>query len=174
MQPIYLIIFSLAVFGSAGIQAKEKNTGPDPFLSPQLQWSRSLPPSLHLRSEGQDLGERKSKSQLGTESALGTESLPSASDVSHQPSVKTWSILVSDKTLYRTMRRWAQEADYQLMWQVDRDYPIEVDVAFNADFRKALEQVMAGVALTDYPIQALVNPSARVLRVVRHQDDGRR
>jgi hypothetical protein len=174
MRPIYLAILYLTFFGSAGVQAQEKKIGLDPLSNPQLQWSRSLPPSLNLRSESQALDPKISTPLLGTESAPHTESSSYKSETSHDPLVKKWSILMSDKTLYRTMRRWAQEADYQLMWQVDRDYPIEVDVAFNVDFRKALEQVMAGVALTDYPIQALVNPSARVLRVVRHQDDGRR
>lgn len=174
MRPVYLSILYLTFLGSAGVQAQEEKIGQDPFANPQLQWSRSLSPSLNLRSEAQALGQKIPATQLGTESAADTESLISKSDVSQGQSIRRWSILMSDKTLYRTMRRWAQEADYQLMWQVDRDYPIEVDVAFNTDFRKALEQVMAGVALTDYPIQALVNPSARVLRVVRHQDDGRR
>ena len=174
MYPIYLTSLCLIILVSTGVQAKEKNIGPDTFTNPQLQWSRSLPPSLNLRSESQALEPKISTPSLGTESAPHTESSSYKSDASRDPLVKKWSILMSDKTLYRTMRRWAQEADYQLMWQVDRDYPIEVDVAFNVDFRKALEQVMAGVALTDYPIQALVNSSARVLRVVRHQDDGRR
>ena len=174
MYSIYLLILCLAVFGSSNVLAQEENIRPDSFLNPQLQWSRSLPPSLNLRSEAQGVSQKKYKPQFDSESAIDAELSPYKSDVSQDKLIRKWSILVSDKTLYRTMRRWAQEADYQLMWQVDRDYPIEVDVAFNVDFRKALEQVMAGVALTDYPIQALVNPSARVLRVVRHQDDGRR
>jgi hypothetical protein len=82
--------------------------------------------------------------------------------------------LLSDKTLYRTMRRWAQQANLQLLWQVDRDYPIEAEVVFNSSLHQAVGQVMAGVALTDYPLQAVFNSSARVLRVVRHMDDQRR
>jgi hypothetical protein len=82
--------------------------------------------------------------------------------------------LLSDKTLYRTMRRWAQHANLQLLWQVDRDYPIEAEVVFNSSLHQAVGQVMAGVALTDYPLQAVFNSSARVLRVVRHMDDQRR
>jgi hypothetical protein len=82
--------------------------------------------------------------------------------------------LLSDKKLYRTMRRWAQQANLQLLWQVDRDYPIEAEVVFNSSLHQAVGQVMAGVALTDYPLQAVFNSSARVLRVVRHMDDQRR
>lgn len=174
MRYIYLAVIYLNFLISPGVQAQEIYMKPDAFSNPQLQWSRSLPPFLNLKSEAQSVGQRKSTFQPDTQSILDVESVLSKSDTSQGLSFRKWSILVSDKTLYRTMRRWAQEADYQLMWQVDRDYPIEVDVVFNTDFRKALEQVMAGVALTDYPIQALLNPSARVLRVVRHQDDGRR
>ncbi len=174
MRPIYLTVIYLTLFSSVGVLAQEKPLAPNHFPSPQLQWSRSIPPSLNLRSETQALDQRTPATQLRTESAPDSKSLSSKSHTSHGQLVRKWSILMSDKTLYRTMRRWAQEANYQLMWQVDRDYPIEVDVVFDVDFRKALEHVMAGVALTDYPIQALVNPSARVLRVVRHQDDGRR
>ena len=90
------------------------------------------------------------------------------------PQAQEWAILISDKTLYRTMRRWAQQANLQLLWQVDRDYPIEAEVVFNSSLHQAVGQVMAGVALTDYPLQAVFNSSARVLRVVRHMDDQRR
>lgn len=90
------------------------------------------------------------------------------------PQAQEWAILLSDKTLYRTMRRWAQQANLQLLWQVDRDYPIEAEVVFNSSLHQAVGQVMAGVALTDYPLQAVFNSSARVLRVVRHMDDQRR
>jgi len=87
---------------------------------------------------------------------------------------RSWSILMSDKTLYRSMRRWAQDANYQLLWQIDRDYPIEASVNFENNLKGAVEQVMAAVALTDYPIQALMNPNARIIRVVRYMDDERR
>jgi hypothetical protein len=81
---------------------------------------------------------------------------------------------MSDKTLYRSMRRWAQDANYQLLWQIDRDYPIEASATFKNDLKGAVEQVMAAVALTDYPIQALMNSNARIIRVVRYMDDERR
>lgn len=129
-------------------------------INPQLQWSRSLMPSIQLRPRPDPAG-----------------SVVPAAAVPESPAVaadRQWTILMSDKTLYRTLRRWAGEANYQLLWQVDRDYPIEVSVQFKGALRDAVEQVVAGVALTDYPIQAVFNTQARVLRVVRHMDDGRR
>ena len=142
------------------------------LVNPQLQWSRGMSPLIKLRDTPATSTESLPEPKLSVqEGASGISSQAPVSVVHHQD---RWAILLSDKTLYRTLRRWAQEAGYQLMWQIDRDYPIEVGVEFKKGFREALEQVMAGVALTDYPIQAIVNPSARVLRVVRHQDDGRR
>ena len=47
-------------------------------------------------------------------------------------------------------------------------------MVFNSTLREAVGQVMAGVALTDYPLQAVFNSSTRVLRVIRHLDDQRR
>lgn len=143
-----------------------------PEVNPQLQWSRTLRPAINLRENvlKQPAPIRHAIPASENEEILGK--VGKSDSPAQLPN--TWSILISDKTLYRTMRRWTQEANYQLIWQVDRDYPIEANVEFKNSFRAALEQVMEGVALTDYPLQAIVNPSARVLRVVRHQDDGRR
>lgn len=88
--------------------------------------------------------------------------------------LQKWAVLMSDKTLYRTLRRWSELSQYQLMWQVDRDYPIEAEVVFNSTLREAVNQVMTGISLTDYPLQAIFNPSTRVLRVVRHLAEERR
>ena len=76
MHPIYLTALCLTVLSSAGVQAKEKNMGPNLFPNPQLQWSRSLPHSLNFRSEAQALGQIKSRAQLGSESTPDTELLP--------------------------------------------------------------------------------------------------
>jgi len=92
MRPITLAIVYLSFFVSAGVQAQEKNMGPGPFSNPQLQWSRSLPPSLSLRSESQALDPKISTPPLGTESAPHTESSSYKSDASSDPLVKKWSI----------------------------------------------------------------------------------
>jgi len=166
--------FYLLLMMPVSALAQKNIIEPELSLSPQLQWSRSLVPALEFRPEIPVLGSGKRESKTHLQAGREGEPMTSNSEERKDPLNRKWTILLSDKTLYRTMRRWAQEADYQLMWQIDRDYPIEVDVEINDDFRRALERVMAGVALTDYPLQAIVNPNARVLRVVRHQDEGRR
>ena len=82
-----------------------------------------------------------------------------------------WVVSVQDKTLYRTLLRWASQAQYQLLWQTDRDFPIETEVVFDGDFRRAVSEVMVSLSQTDHPLQAVFNPTTRVLRVVRWLDD---
>jgi hypothetical protein len=167
-----LLKFYIFLFISGQVYA-QNSLNPSGYES-ELRWSRGLKPSLVLNSNevkgavtpGQKAG------QIYSESLPQAIAEPVKSAV--EPMQEKWSVLVADKTLYRTMRRWAQEANYQLLWQIDRDYPIEASVTFESNFRGAVGQVMAGVALTDYPIQAIFNPTARVLRVVRHMDEGRR
>lgn len=81
-----------------------------------------------------------------------------------------WLVSLQDKTLYRVMRRWTAQAKYQLVWQVDRDFPIESEVVFEGGFRDAVAAVMASVALTDFPLQANFNAEANVLRITRFLD----
>jgi hypothetical protein len=167
---VYLASVMVVVLVATGISVAR--AGESKVTEPQLQWSRSMSPLNGLRESTTN---QPSSVPSITSSVVGVSN-PEKSGISEsaRQSHGSWSILMSDKTLYRTLRRWAQEANYQLIWQIDRDYPIEASVEFKNSFREALEQVMAGVSLTDYPLQAVVNSEARVLRVVRHQDDGRR
>jgi hypothetical protein len=137
--------------------------------NPQLQWSRSLAPQIKIPGPSVNFPESPSNDRSALAVALG-----GTQAVDKEAEKRSWSILMNDKTLYRSMRRWAQDANYQLLWQIDRDYPIEVSVTFENNLKGAVEQVMAAVALTDYPIQALMNPNARIIRVVRYMDDERR
>lgn len=151
--------------------------------NPQLRWVRSLPPVIKQpisASDSNNLAIKVEQQSGGSDiSRIPDPLLPSIQPSKNKAWLvkdsvpRQWTVEISDKTLYRTMRRWAQEANYQLLWQVDRDYPIEVGVVFEDTLRQAVEEVMAGVALTDYPIQAIFNSSARVLRVVRLLGDER-
>ena len=159
--------------------------------SPELQWLRSLRPALERPSTaaaqpassqaaagGPAAGPAPATAVISVPPTATTTATTATTAPVFRPGspaeVQEWAILLSDKTLYRTLRRWAQEARLQLLWQVDRDYPIEAEVVFNSTLREAVGQVMVGVALTDYPLQAVFNSSTRVLRVIRHLDDQRR
>lgn len=123
----------------------------------QLEWSRSQRPAL----------DRK----MPLPSAAGRQSDANAKEDAKANVAQLWAISLQDKTLYRVMRRWAAQAQYQLVWQVDRDFSIESEVVFEGGFRNAVGQVMSGVAMTDFPLQAIFNTDTRVLRVVRYMEE---
>lgn len=150
---ILCCLFPLLALMTATSQAQElaDKSNADLMRESQLEWSRSP------------------RSPLGNH-ATQAPSVPEADEGASQQ----WSVLMKDKTLYRVISRWAAQAQYQLIWQIDRDYPIESGVVFEGGFRGAVTEVMSTVALTDYPLQAIFNPAARVLRVVRFLDEGRR
>lgn len=170
MRVISILILSL--LSSGQVFALDAPTMDSADL--HLRWTRSLKRPLGIDSEAlKDVtvpGLTKDRELLAIVPELVADVAISGGD--QVP--RKWSVLISDKTLYRTMRRWAQEANYQLLWQIDRDYPIEANVTFESNLKDAVGQIMAGVALTDYPIQAIFNPASRVLRVARYMDEGRR
>lgn len=81
-----------------------------------------------------------------------------------------WSLQTQDKTLYHSISRWAQSANWQLMWEAERDFPIQAQISIEGSFTAAIQMVMNSLANTDYPLQAVMNNSTRVISVIRHQD----
>jgi hypothetical protein len=81
-----------------------------------------------------------------------------------------WSLLSQDKTLYHSLSRWAQTANWQLMWEAERDFPINAQISVEGSFTVAIQMVMNSLANTDYPLQAVMNHSTRVISIIRHQD----
>ncbi len=79
-----------------------------------------------------------------------------------------------DKSLYHVISRWAQTANWQLMWEADRDFPIQAQISIDGTFTSAIQMVMDSLSNTDYPLQAVMNPNTRVLSVVRHLDASNR
>ena len=81
-----------------------------------------------------------------------------------------WTLQTQDKTLYHSLSRWAQAAQWQLMWEAERDFPIQAQISIEGGFTAAIQLVMNSLASTDYPLQAVMNESTRVISVIRHQD----
>jgi hypothetical protein len=82
----------------------------------------------------------------------------------------TWTILTQDKTLYHCLSRWTQVANWQLIWDADRDFPIQAQISIEGNFTSAVQLVMNALASTDYPLQAVMNDNTRVISIIRHQD----
>jgi len=85
-----------------------------------------------------------------------------------------WQVLLQDKTLSQTLFRWAQVAGWQIQWDAERDHPIEASIQIQATFVQALKMVMESLADSEYPLQAVLNPQTRSMRVVRHNESPRR
>jgi hypothetical protein len=82
-----------------------------------------------------------------------------------------WVVDPRDGTLSQTLGRWAQEANWQISWEADRDFVIDTGLAMNGTLREAIELVMLSLAHTDYPLQAAMNSSTCTMRVSRFMDN---
>lgn len=118
------------------------------------------------------------QSPFPSRSGVGT--LPLASGVKEanpdlvQPGTETkseWQINPSDRRLSIVLQRWSAQANWQLVWEAERDFPVEVRVVLDGSFSDALKEVMKSLSDTDYPLQAVMNAKTRVLRV-RHRSGG--
>lgn len=140
---IFLCCFCVSAMAQAVVEGESA-------ASVSLEWSRSARPVL---------------GRVEVPRVVVEEKKITAGD-----GVQLWAISLQDKTLYRVMRRWAAQARYQLVWQVDRDFPIESEVVLEGGFREVVGEVMQALSLTDFPLQAYFNSDAGVLRVTRFLD----
>jgi hypothetical protein len=86
----------------------------------------------------------------------------------------TWTFVHADGTVHQALQRWAREAGWQLVWEAERDFPIDAEVTLHGNFLEALSQAMAVLRDTDFPLQARVQAETRVVRVGRYLPDGAR
>ncbi len=83
-----------------------------------------------------------------------------------------WTLTRDDVSVRQALQRWAGEAGWQLVWDIDRDFPIEAEVTLRGGFLDAITQAMAVLRDTDYPVQARVQSTARIVRIVRYLPEG--
>ena len=74
----------------------------------------------------------------------------------------------------QVLLRWTREAGWQLVWEAERDFAIDAQVALQGSFLQALGQAMATLSDSDFPLQATANTATRVVRITRYQLDGDR
>lgn len=81
--------------------------------------------------------------------------------------LRTWTISVSDRYIRVTLKRWAKEAGYELVWDVNQDIEVDVDsVIRNKTFDEAFLEVMNSLAISDFPVEAVIYEN-RVIRIVK-------
>jgi hypothetical protein len=89
-------------------------------------------------------------------------------DNSSDPVTPIWSIETADTTLSNTLSRWSRQEKWQLLWEADRDFPILATVYLKGSFQSAILSVMQSLSDSDYPLQAILNPNTRIVRIVRY------
>ena len=119
-------------------------------------------------------------SEAGIEASIegGTHAgmAPAAADAAASaPRVASaWALTRDDVSVRQALQRWAGEAGWQLVWDIDRDFPIEAEVTLRGGFLDAIAQAMAVLRDTDYPVQARVQSTARIVRIARYLPEGAR
>ena len=89
-------------------------------------------------------------------------------DSQNQAVTPIWTIETADVTLSNTLSRWSRQEKWQLIWEADRDFPILATVYLKGSFQSVILSVMESLAQTDYPLQAIMHPNSKVVRIVRH------
>ena len=113
-----------------------------------IGWSKTLRPPIEQK-------ERK----------LSPISIPENTGNSVEP---IWSIETTDATLSNALMRWSRQEKWQLIWEADRDFPILATVYLKGSFQSAILSVMQSLSESDYPLQAVLHPNSRIVRIVRY------
>jgi len=78
----------------------------------------------------------------------------------------TWRIEVSDRTIRAALTRWAQQAGWQLIWEAPVDFSVDAPASLTGTFDDALQSVVAALAGSNAPVQAILYRGNKVLRIV--------
>jgi hypothetical protein len=82
------------------------------------------------------------------------------------PPLPTWRIELSDRTVRAALTRWAQQAGWQLIWEAPVDFSVDAPAAVTGTFDQALQSVVAALANSNAPVQAILYRGNKVLRIV--------
>lgn len=77
----------------------------------------------------------------------------------------TWELSLGDKTLRNALSRWCKATGWQLVWNVNADYPIVTSWIIQGSFEKAVNQVLAASQSTNMPLLATMHDQNHVLEI---------
>lgn len=87
------------------------------------------------------------------------------------PEGTRWEVKVEDVNLEATLKRWVRQANYQLLWDSDREILLPAGDVFVGTFEEALDRVLQSPAIrnSDHPLEAVIYannpPLVRVKRL---------
>ena len=79
-----------------------------------------------------------------------------------------WSVRRTDGSVRRMLHRWAAGAGWQMIWEAQRDFPVETDFQINGSFHQAVSLVMESLATSDFPLQASLNSHLKIVRITKY------
>lgn len=79
----------------------------------------------------------------------------------------TWDVRVADVAISRTLKRWGEQAGYQVVWSSPKDFPVAATASITGDFHEALKTIIESLAQTDSPVMAVYYLN-NVVQIVRY------
>lgn len=101
--------------------------------------------------------------------AINPNKVLPGSDKSKDPNM-TWEITTNDRTLRAALNRWCKTANWQLIWNVNADYPITSNWMISGKFEHAVNEVLKASQETSLPLFAKMHDSNRVLEIYSPSD----
>lgn len=77
-----------------------------------------------------------------------------------------WFVTREDSTVRGVLERWSKHAGWQLVWEINVDYPVEAEASITSQFETAVETLTKSLQGADVPPKAIIYRGNRVLRVV--------
>lgn len=159
------VLFSLGSVGPVGATGPGLSDHTVPPVDMAIEWLPTTRPTIA------PLGGGVSRTLPPASNATASELTEMADQVDPAASlVQVWRLGLEDRRLSIALQRWSAVAGWQLVWEAERDFPIEAHIQIRGDFSSALQEVMKSLAETDYPLQAVLNTSSRILRVRRQHE----
>lgn len=98
---------------------------------------------------------------------------PAVAETAAQPQGTRWEVRVEDVTLEATFKRWAKQANYQLLWDSEREVLLPGADVYVGSFEDAVDRALGSPAVreSDHPLHAVIyanNPP--LMRVTRLGD----
>lgn len=94
------------------------------------------------------------------------ETLPAKVPVIDSGAPRNWAMSTTDRYVRVTLQRWAKEAGYQLVWDVNQDIEVAVDTSFPGTFEEVLLTVLKSLSISDFPVEAVIYQN-KVIRIVK-------
>jgi hypothetical protein len=77
-----------------------------------------------------------------------------------------WDVKPSDKSLRATLARWAEAAGWQLAWEMNVDYPVNVGASLGGSFEEAVVAIVKSMEQAETPLKVIFYKGNRVVRIV--------